>query len=196
MGTGAADQIQPWRLGRAGAGGDRRAECAGGHAGAGLGYRQDRRRRQTARGLAVEAAAQLQPLYLDHRFPLVRKGNPKGHQDWGDLVGDGSRSSPEPQDQRRRARWNYLAAWAWAEKNGKDPKGFVADLSSMCRFWTPARAATDHLSPSVASAMCCWHGRTRPIWHQGIPRLSSDRRPLGQHPGRAAGRGRRQQHRQ
>ena len=26
------------------------------------------------------------------------------------------------------ARWNYLAAWAWAEKNGKDPKEFVHAL--------------------------------------------------------------------
>src|SRR5690606_4813677 len=26
------------------------------------------------------------------------------------------------------ARWNYLAAWAWAQKNGQDPKEFVTEL--------------------------------------------------------------------
>ncbi len=26
------------------------------------------------------------------------------------------------------ARWNYLAAWAWAEKNGQDPQAFVKSL--------------------------------------------------------------------
>ncbi len=59
---------------------------------------------------------------------LVRKGNPKGIKDWGDLVQDGvDVITPNPKTSGG-ARWNYLAAWAWAEKNGKDPKGFVADL--------------------------------------------------------------------
>ena len=59
---------------------------------------------------------------------LVREGNPKGLKDWGDLVADGIEViTPNPKTSGG-ARWNYLAAWAWAEKNGKDPKEFVGEL--------------------------------------------------------------------
>ena len=45
---------------------------------------------------------------------LVRKGNPKGIKDWGDLVKPGvSVITPNPKTSGG-ARWNYLAAWAWA----------------------------------------------------------------------------------
>ncbi len=55
---------------------------------------------------------------------LVRKGNPKGLKDWGDLVKDGiGVITPNPKTSGG-ARWNYLAAWAWAEKqyNGDEAK--------------------------------------------------------------------------
>lgn len=59
---------------------------------------------------------------------LVREGNPKGIKDWGDLVNEGIEViTPNPKTSGG-ARWNYLAAWAWAEKNGKDPKEFVGAL--------------------------------------------------------------------
>jgi sulfate transport system substrate-binding protein len=47
---------------------------------------------------------------------LVRKGNPKGIKDWDDLVKPGiSVITPNPKTSGG-ARWNYLAAWAFAEK--------------------------------------------------------------------------------
>jgi sulfate/thiosulfate-binding protein len=47
---------------------------------------------------------------------LVRKGNPKGIHDWGDLVKDDVQIvTPNPKTSGG-ARWNYLAAWAWAYK--------------------------------------------------------------------------------
>jgi sulfate/thiosulfate-binding protein len=47
---------------------------------------------------------------------LVRKGNPKNIHDWGDLVRPGvSVITPSPKTSGG-ARWNYLAAWAWALK--------------------------------------------------------------------------------
>ena len=59
---------------------------------------------------------------------LVREGNPKGIKDWGDLVGEGVEViTPNPKTSGG-ARWNYLAAWAWAEKNGQDPQEFVKNL--------------------------------------------------------------------
>jgi sulfate/thiosulfate transport system substrate-binding protein len=45
---------------------------------------------------------------------LVRKGNPKGIRDWSDLVKPGVQViTPNPKTSGG-ARWNYLAAWAWA----------------------------------------------------------------------------------
>ena len=50
---------------------------------------------------------------------LVRKGNPKNIKDWDDLVKPGVQViTPNPKTSGG-ARWNYLAAWAYAlEKNG------------------------------------------------------------------------------
>jgi sulfate transport system substrate-binding protein len=63
---------------------------------------------------------------------LVRKGNPKGIKDWGDLVkGDVQIVTPNPKTSGG-ARWNYLAAWARAHKqfNGDETKIklYIADL--------------------------------------------------------------------
>ena len=65
---------------------------------------------------------------------LVRKGNPKGIKDWSDLVKDGVEViTPNPKTSGG-ARWNYLAAWAYADaKYGHDAnkdKEFVANLYS------------------------------------------------------------------
>ncbi len=47
---------------------------------------------------------------------LVRKGNPKNIHDWGDLARGGiAVITPSPKTSGG-ARWNYLAAWAWALK--------------------------------------------------------------------------------
>jgi sulfate/thiosulfate transport system substrate-binding protein len=47
---------------------------------------------------------------------LVRKGNPKGIQDWDDLVKPGLKIiTPNPKTSGG-ARWNYLAAWGYALK--------------------------------------------------------------------------------
>ncbi|MGZ8253004.1 MAG: sulfate ABC transporter substrate-binding protein, partial [Methylophilaceae bacterium] len=63
---------------------------------------------------------------------LVRKGNPKGIKDWDDLVKPGvSVITPNPKTSGG-ARWNYLAAWAYAQKHdGNDEaktKQFLSKL--------------------------------------------------------------------
>ena len=63
---------------------------------------------------------------------LVRKGNPKGIKDWGDLAKAGvSVVTPNPKTSGG-ARWNYLAAWAWALRqpggNEATAKEFVTRL--------------------------------------------------------------------
>lgn len=55
---------------------------------------------------------------------LVRKGNPKNIKDWNDLVKPGTQViTPNPKTSGG-ARWNYLAAWAYALKQpgGNDAK--------------------------------------------------------------------------
>ncbi len=63
---------------------------------------------------------------------LVRKGNPKHIKDWNDLVKPGvGVITPNPKTSGG-ARWNYLAAWAYAlkQKGGNDAKAkeFVTKL--------------------------------------------------------------------
>jgi len=63
---------------------------------------------------------------------LVRKGNPKGIKDWNDLVKPGIQViTPNPKTSGG-ARWNYLAAWAYAlqQPGGNEAKAkeFVTAL--------------------------------------------------------------------
>ena len=63
---------------------------------------------------------------------VVRSGNPKGIKDWDDLVKPGVEViTPNPKTSGG-ARWNYFAAWAYAEKkfNGdaNQVKGFLKAL--------------------------------------------------------------------
>jgi sulfate/thiosulfate-binding protein len=63
---------------------------------------------------------------------LVRKGNPKGIRDWNDLIKPGvAVITPNPKTSGG-ARWNYLAAWAYALKqpggNATTAKEFIRKL--------------------------------------------------------------------
>jgi len=58
---------------------------------------------------------------------LVRKGNPKGIKDWDDLAKPGvSVITPNPKTSGG-ARWNYLAAWAWASQKFNNDETKVKD---------------------------------------------------------------------
>ncbi|NHF72269.1 sulfate ABC transporter substrate-binding protein [Paracoccus xiamenensis] len=89
---------------------------------------------------------------------LVRKDNPKGIKDWGDLVKDGVEViTPNPKTSGG-ARWNYLAAWAWAEKNGQDPKAFVGELFTHVPVLdTGARGATTTFAQrGIGDVLLAW----------------------------------------
>jgi sulfate/thiosulfate transport system substrate-binding protein len=78
---------------------------------------------------------------------LVRRGNPKGIEDWDDLVKpDIAVITPHPKTSGG-ARWNYLAAWGYALRQpGNDEakaREFVARLyKNVPMLDTAARAAT------------------------------------------------------
>jgi sulfate transport system substrate-binding protein len=63
---------------------------------------------------------------------LVRKGNPKNIHDWGDLTHPGVAVITANPKTSGGARWNYLAAWAWALKQpGGSPASAEAFVKSL-----------------------------------------------------------------
>ena len=114
-----------------------------------------------ALGYDIDALAEkkLIPADWQKRFPnnaspytstivfLVRKGNPKAIKDWGDLAKPGvGVITPNPKTSGG-ARWNYLAAWAWALKqpggNEHKAKDFLASIfRNVPVLDTGARGAT------------------------------------------------------
>jgi sulfate transport system substrate-binding protein len=93
---------------------------------------------------------------------LVRKGNPKQIRDWPDLVkGDVQVVTPNPKTSGG-ARWNYLAAWAYALKQsgGDEAKAqqFVADLYSRVPVLdTGARGSTTtFVQRGIGDVLLAW----------------------------------------
>ena len=78
---------------------------------------------------------------------LVRQGNPRNIRDWADLArNDVSVITPNPKTSGV-ARWNYLAAWGWAEREyGGDEEKILGYIRSLYRnvpvLDTAARGAT------------------------------------------------------
>ncbi|CAP42243.1 sulfate ABC transporter substrate-binding protein [Bordetella petrii] len=93
---------------------------------------------------------------------LVRKGNPKQIHDWNDLIKDGVEVvTPNPKTSGG-ARWNYLAAWAYAlEQNGgstEKAKAFVGELLRRVPVLdTGARGATTtFVERGVGDVLLAW----------------------------------------
>jgi sulfate/thiosulfate-binding protein len=93
---------------------------------------------------------------------LVRKGNPKNIRDWDDLIRPGVQViTPNPKSSGG-ARWNYLAAWAWALKQpgGDDAKAkeFVRKLyKNVPVLDSGARGATvTFVDRGIGDALLAW----------------------------------------
>ena len=93
---------------------------------------------------------------------LVRKGNPKGIRDWPDLVKPGvAVITPNPKTSGG-ARWNYLAAWAWAvNQPGGSPATAAEYLGQLYRnvpvLDTGARAAlTTFAQRGIGDVIITW----------------------------------------
>ena len=92
---------------------------------------------------------------------LVRKGNPKGIKDWGDLATPGTQIiTPNPKTSGG-ARWNYLAAWGYALRQfGSDDKArqFVADIYKKVPVLdSGARASTmTFLKRQIGDVLIAW----------------------------------------
>jgi sulfate/thiosulfate transport system substrate-binding protein len=108
---------------------------------------------------------------------LVRKGNPKGIKDWSDLIKPGvSVITPNPKTSGG-ARWNYLAAWAWALKQpaGTDAsaKEFVRKLyRNVPVLDTGARGATTtFVQRGIGDVLIAWENEAL----LAIKQLGADR---------------------
>ena len=92
---------------------------------------------------------------------LVRKGNPKGIKDWGDLIKPGVEViTPNPKTSGG-ARWNFLAAWAWAQQQyGSEEKAkeYVAQLYKQVPVLdTGARGSTiTFVNNQIGDVLLAW----------------------------------------
>src|SRR6266699_4613839 len=92
---------------------------------------------------------------------LVRKGNPKGIKDWDDLIKPGvAVITPNPKTSGG-ARWNYLAAWGYAQKkygSVDKAKDFIGKLYQQVPVLdTGARGATvTFVERGVGDVLLAW----------------------------------------
>ena len=123
---------------------------------------------------AIASQAKLLPLNWQSRLPdnsapytstivfLVRKGNPKDIHDWNDLVRPGVQViTPNPKTSGG-ARWNFLAAWAWArsQPGGSDAtaRSYVQQLyRNVPVLDTGARDATNtFVQRGIGDVLVAW----------------------------------------
>jgi sulfate transport system substrate-binding protein len=102
---------------------------------------------------------------------LVRKGNPKGIKDWDDLIKPGvAVITPNPKTSGG-ARWNYLAAWGYAQKKFGSPdkaKQFIANLyQNVPVLDTGARGATvTFVERGVGDVLLAWENEAYLAQHE------------------------------
>lgn len=107
---------------------------------------------------------------------LVRKGNPKHIRDWDDLVRPGVQVvTPNPKTSGG-ARWNFLAAWAYAQQkfdgNDDEIKAFMtALLKNVAVFDTGARGSTTTFARrGIGDVLIAWENEA----HLALQELGAD----------------------
>ena len=107
---------------------------------------------------------------------LVRKGNPKHIKDWDDLTRTGVQVvTPNPKTSGG-ARWNYLAAWAYAsEKNNGDIAKIRTFMSALFRnvavLDTGARGATTTFARrGIGDVLIAWENEA----HLALQEIAPD----------------------
>jgi len=143
---------------------------------------------------AIHENAQLLPANWETKLPqnsapytstivfLVRKGNPKNIKDWDDLVKPGvSVITPNPKTSGG-ARWNFLAAWAYAnQKYGSKTKAkeFVKALfKNVPVLDSGARGSTTtFVSRGLGDVLIAWENEALLVSRKEAPDHGSDDHP-------------------
>jgi sulfate/thiosulfate transport system substrate-binding protein len=105
---------------------------------------------------------------------LVRKGNPKAIKDWDDLIKPGVAVITANPKTSGGARWNYLAAWGFAQKKFGSPekaRKFVADLyQNVPVLDTGARGSTvTFVERGVGDVLIAWENEAFLALHEFGP---------------------------
>ncbi|MEO8669224.1 MAG: sulfate ABC transporter substrate-binding protein [Bauldia sp.] len=93
---------------------------------------------------------------------LVRKGNPKGIKDWGDLIKDGVEVITANPKTSGGAQWNFLAAWNYANTAfGGDEKKSIEFVTALYRHVpvldTGARGSTTtFVQREIGDVLLAW----------------------------------------
>jgi sulfate/thiosulfate-binding protein len=133
---------------------------------------------------AIAEQGKLLPLNWEERLPnnsapyystivfLVRAGNPKKIRDWGDLIrSDVQVITPNPKTSGG-ARWNYLAAWVWAERqpggSEESAREFVRKLyANVPVLDTGARGAlTTFAQRAIGDVAISWENEAHLALHE------------------------------
>ena len=136
---------------------------------------------------AIAQRAKLLPLNWQTRLPddscpytstivfLVRKGNPQHIHDWSDLIKPGvSVITPDPKTSGG-ARWNFMAAWAWAlQQPGGDEASAKRYVEALYRrvpvLDTSARhATTTFVQHGLGDVLITWENEALLAIHEKGP---------------------------
>ena len=132
---------------------------------------------------------------------LVRKGNPKGIKDWDDLVKPGIEViTPNPKTSGA-GRLAYLAGWGYAlQKNNNDEAKAREYITALYKnvpvLDSGARGSTTtFVQRGIGDVLLAWENEALLAIKELGSGQSRNGRAVGQHSGRAAGRGGRQERR-
>ena len=153
-------------------------------------------------GLAEAAAAQQRALHLDHRVPGAQ-GQPEGHQGLG-RSGEArrrgrSRRTRRPRAARAGTTWRPGATRCEQPRRQRGQGARSSSRSSIKNvpvLDSGARGSTTtFVERGIGDVLLAWENEALLAVKELGPDEVRDRRPVRQHPGRAAGRGRRQERR-
>ncbi|MBR4903805.1 MAG: sulfate ABC transporter substrate-binding protein [Selenomonadaceae bacterium] len=102
---------------------------------------------------------------------LVRKDNPKNIRDWDDLIREDIKIvTPNPKTSGG-ARWNYLAAWEFADRKFYGDKKRIKDFmrrifANVVSLDAEVRSAKESFQSGKGDVLIAWESEALEFWHE------------------------------